>query len=53
MEEFKKFNIYFDVKKAHIFNSQEENIVTQHEAWRKHFQKKARMKIVYYCKSNL
>jgi hypothetical protein len=40
MEEFKKCNITLDVNKAHIFNSQEENILTQHEAWRKHFLKK-------------
>ena len=40
MEEFKRCNFTLDVKKAHIFNSREENILTQHEAWRKHFQKK-------------
>ena len=32
MEKFKECNISFDVKKAHIFNSQEGNILTQHEA---------------------
>ena len=52
MEEFKKCNLTLDVKKVHIFNSQEENIRTQHEAWSKHFQKKED-KIVHYCKSNL
>jgi len=39
MEEFKKCNLALDVKKSHIFNSREENILTQHEAWSKHFQK--------------
>ena len=37
MEEFKKCNLVLDVKKAHIFNSREEKIPTQHEAWSKHF----------------
>jgi hypothetical protein len=37
MEEFKKCNLALDVKKSHIFNSREENILTQHEAWSKHF----------------
>ena len=40
MEKFKKCNLVLDVKKDHIFNSLEEKIMTQHEAWRKHFQKK-------------
>ena len=40
MEEYKKWNIALDVKKAHIFNSREENILSQHEAWSKHFYKK-------------
>ena len=40
MEEYKKCNIALDVKKAHIFNSREEKIISQHEAWSKHFQKK-------------
>jgi hypothetical protein len=40
MEEFKKCNIALDVKKAHIFNSHEEKILTHHEALSKHFQKK-------------
>ena len=30
MEEYKKCNIALDVKKAHIFNSREENISSQH-----------------------
>lgn len=53
MEEFKKCNLALDVKKAHIFNSQEEKIPTQHEAWSKYFQKKKRIKLYNYCKSNL
>ena len=40
MEKFKECNLALDVKKEHIFNSQEEIILTQHEAWSKHFQKK-------------
>ena len=32
MEKFKECNLALDVKKAHIFNSQEERILTQHEA---------------------
>ena len=40
MEEFKKCNLALDVKKAHIFNSREEKILTQHEAWSKPFQEK-------------
>jgi hypothetical protein len=40
MEEYKKCNIALDVKKAHIFNSIEEKILAQHEAWSKHFRKK-------------
>ena len=40
MEEYNKCNIALDVKKAHIFNSREENILAQHEAWSKHFWKK-------------
>ena len=42
MEEYKKCNIALDVKKAHIFNSREENILSQHESWRKHFRKKGK-----------
>ena len=40
MEEFKKCTLAFDIKKAHIFNSWEEMILTQHEAWSYYFQKK-------------
>ena len=40
MEESKNCNLGLDVKKAHIFNSRAEKILTQHEAWSKHFQKK-------------
>ena len=40
MEKFKQCNLSLDVKKAHIFNSQEEKILTHHEAWSKYFQKK-------------
>jgi hypothetical protein len=40
MEAYKKCNIALDVKKAHIFNSREEKILSQHEAWSKHFRKK-------------
>ena len=40
MEEYWKFNIALDIKKAHIFNLKEENILSQYEAWSKHFQKK-------------
>ena len=40
MEEYKKCNIALNVKKAHIFNSIEEKILSQHEAWRKQFRKK-------------
>ena len=40
MEKFKECNPILDVKKAHIFNSWEEKIFTQHEAWCKYFQKK-------------
>ena len=53
MEEFKMCNLALDVKKDHIFNSQDENILTQHEAWSKHLKKKKEDKIVHYCKSNL
>jgi hypothetical protein len=37
MEEYRKCNLALDVKKAHIFNSREENILNQHESWRKYF----------------
>lgn len=40
MEEFKQCNLALDVKKAHIFNSWEEKILTQHKIWSKYFQKK-------------
>ena len=50
MEEFKKCNLALDVKKAHIFNSREEKILTQHEAWRKHFQKKGGLKLYIIVK---
>ena len=40
LEEYRKCNITLDVNKAHIFNSREEKIISQHEAWSKHFRKK-------------
>ena len=40
MEKFKECNLSLDVKKEHIFNSREKNILNQHEAWRKYFQNK-------------
>ena len=40
MEEYQKCNIALDVKKPHIFNAREEKILSQHEAWSKHFRKK-------------
>ena len=39
MEECRKCNIALDVKKIHILNPQKENILSQHEAWSKHFRK--------------
>ena len=39
MEEYRKCNIALDVKKVYIFNPKEENILSQHEAWGKHFRK--------------
>ena len=45
MEEYKKCNIDLDVKKAHIFNSREDKILSQHEAWSKHFRKKGESKL--------
>ena len=45
MEEYKKCNIALNVKKAHISNSREENILSQHEAWSKHFRKKGKSKL--------
>ena len=38
MEKFKECNLTLDVKKEHIFKSQEQRILTQHEAWRKYSQ---------------
>ena len=40
MEKFKEFILSLDVKKAHIFNSQEKMILTQYEAWSKYFPNK-------------
>ena len=40
MEEYRKCNIALDIKKSHIFNSKEEKILSQYEAWSKHFQRK-------------
>ena len=40
VEEYRKCNVALDVKKPHIFNAREENILSQHEGWRKHFCKK-------------
>jgi hypothetical protein len=40
MEEYRKCNIALDIKKAHIFNSKEKNILSQYEAWSKHFRRK-------------
>ena len=45
MEEYRKCNIALDVKKAHIFNSKEEKILLQHEAWNKHLCKKGESKL--------
>ena len=42
MEEYRKCKIALDVKKPHIFNAREENILSQHEEWRKHFRKKGK-----------
>ena len=50
MEEYKKCNIALDVKKDHIFNSREEKILTQHEAWRKYFHKKGGWKFYIIVK---
>ena len=49
MEKFKECNVSLDVNKEHIFNSREQRILTQHEAWRKYFQNKEG-RIVQYCK---
>ena len=40
MEEYQNCNIALDIKKVHIFNSKEEKILSQYEAWSKHFRKK-------------
>ena len=40
MEEYRKCNIEINIRKAHIFNSKEENIFLQYETWSKHFRKK-------------
>ena len=40
MEKFKECNLTLDVKKEHIFNAQEQRILTQHEAWSKYYQNK-------------
>ena len=40
MEKFKECNLSLDVKKEHMFNSREQRILTQHEAWSKYFQNK-------------
>ena len=40
MEKYWKCNIALDIKKAHIFNLKEEKILSQYEAWSKHFRKK-------------
>ena len=45
MEKYRKCNIALDVKKAHIFNSREEKILSQHEACSKHFRKKWELKL--------
>ena len=45
MEEYRKCNIALDIKKAHIFNSKEEKILSQYEAWSKHFRKKWKWKL--------
>ena len=54
MEKFKECNPALDVKKAHIFNSWEENILTQHASWSKYFQKKGgwicTIIVKYFCK---
>jgi menaquinone-dependent protoporphyrinogen IX oxidase len=40
MEEYQKCNIALNIKKAHMFNSKEEKILLQYEAWTKHFRRK-------------
>ena len=53
MEEYRKCNIALDVKKVYIFNPKEEKILSQHEAWSKHFHKETGWNCIivkYYCK---
>ena len=47
MEKFKQCNLSLDVKNTHVFNSLEENILTQHECqeWASKFEEKARQNI--------
>ena len=40
MENYKECNLTLDIMKEHIFKSQEKRILSQHEAWSKHFQSK-------------
>ena len=40
MEKLKELNLTLDVKKEDIFNSREQRILNQHEAWSKYFQNK-------------
>jgi hypothetical protein len=40
MENLKERNLTLDVKKEQMFYSREQIILTQHEAWSKHFQNK-------------
>jgi hypothetical protein len=40
MEKFQECNLTLDVKKEHIFNSQEQRILNQHDAWSKYYQNK-------------
>ena len=40
MDQFKECNLTLNVKKEHIFNSQEQRILAQHDSWSKYFQNK-------------
>ena len=40
MDNYKECHLTLDIKKDHIFNSREQRILTQHEAWSKHIQNK-------------
>ena len=40
MEAFKECHLTLDIKKEHVFNSREQWIISQHEAWSKHIQVK-------------